>query len=78
MEELLMSLREELALNRGRDGKKVKPEEISVWDLTDTWILVKHLTLSHEILIEKLIQVVLAADNGVGWIWLKHNWKNCW
>lgn len=35
--------------------------------------LIKHLTLSHEILIEKLIQVSLAADNGV-WVeyWLKH------
>lgn len=82
MEELLMSLYELLALNRGSEGKKksnkIKPEEISVWELTDIWILVKHLTLSHEILIEKLIQVSLAADNGV-WVgcWLKHKWKKC-
>lgn len=72
-----MSLYKELALNRGREGGKksnnIKPEEISVWELTDIWILVKHLTLSHEILIEELIQVSLAADNGV-WVeyWLEH------
>lgn len=73
-----MSLYEELALNRGSKGKKksnkIKQEKkISIWELTDTWILVKHLTLSHEILIEKLIQVSLAAESGV-WVekWLKH------
>lgn len=32
-------------------------------ELTDIWILVKHLMLSHEILIEKLIQVSLASNN---------------
>lgn len=77
MEELLMSLCEEFALNRGSEvekkEKKIKSEKISVWELTDIWILVHYLTLPHEILIEKLIQAVLAADNGV-WVeyWLKH------
>lgn len=46
---------EEQALNR--DSREKKKNKTKKYELTDIWILVKHLTLSHEILIEKLIQV---------------------
>lgn len=60
MEKLLMALREALggvSFKQRQQGEKVKKNKTKNYELTNIWILVKHLTLSHEILIEKLIQV---------------------